>query len=178
MGRWQEYESNRPSQNAIHLKEFSRWKTQRLPMEESSLAIHLSNRQKDIKLSLKAVRTLVRAVLAFEKVSCQEISVYFVTQKRISDLHQEFFNDPTPTDCITFPIDDETLGEIFVCPKAAIEYCEKQGGDPHTETALYIVHGILHLLGYDDLEPAKRRTMRKKEKKCMAHLKDLRISLR
>jgi probable rRNA maturation factor len=142
------------------------------------LIIHLSNQQRDLKLSLKAVRILIRETLALERVPCREISIYFVTQKRISDLHQEYFNDPTPTDCITFPIDDETLGEVFVCPKVALAYCEKNGGDPHTETSLYIVHGILHLLGYDDLEPGKRRTMRKKEKKCMAHLNDLKISLR
>ncbi len=147
-------------------------------MKESSLIIHLSNRQRDLSLSSKAVKTLIAAILVFEKVSCREISLYFVSKKSISDLHQEFFSDPTPTDCITFPIDDEMLGEIFVCPKVALEYCEKKGGDPHTETALYIVHGILHLLGYDDIEPGDRRTMRIKEKKCMAHLNDLGISLR
>lgn len=135
------------------------------------------NRQKDLKLSVRRAKALVRAVLDAENVECSEISIYFVSEKRISELHGEFFNDPTPTDCITFPIDCETLGEIFVCPKAAIDYCKKKGGDPLTETALYIIHGILHLLGYDDLDPKMKRVMRKKEKQCMAHLKDLMISL-
>lgn len=139
--------------------------------------VYVANRQKDLKLSIKRAKVLVKAILLAEKVYCQELSIYFVTQKRIAELHGEFFDDPTPTDCITFPIDTVTLGEIFVCPKAAIEYCRKRGGDPLTETALYIVHGILHLLGYDDLEPIKRRAMRKKEKTCMALLKELQITL-
>lgn len=141
------------------------------------MQITVFNRQKDLKLSTRRAKALIKAVLQAQKVECSEIFVYFVTEKQICRLHEEFFDDPSPTDCITFPLDSETLGEIFVCPKAAIDYCKKRGGDPRTETALYIVHGILHLLGYDDLEPTKKRAMRKKEKKCMAHLKDLLISL-
>lgn len=141
------------------------------------MEVIVSNKQKDLRISARRTKALVKAILHAEKIDCREICVYFVSEKRITKLHAEFFDDPTPTDCITFPLDSETLGEIFVCPKAAIEYCKKKGGDPLTETALYIVHGILHLLGFDDLEPKKRRDMRKKEKKCMAHLKDLKISL-
>ena len=141
------------------------------------ISVHVSNRQKDLKISNLSVRHLVRAVLAQQKVDCREVAFYFVGEKRIISLHKQFFNDPTPTDCITFPVDQETLGEIFVCPKAAIDYCKTHGGNPYEETTLYIIHGILHLLGYDDLEPAKRRVMRKKEKECMAHLKTAKILL-
>ena len=142
-----------------------------------TLHIQIYNRQKDLKLPSSLAKRLVLEVLNFEKAPFKEVSVYFVTKKRIGELHGEFFDDPSPTDCITFPVDEET-GEIFVSPSAAIEYCCVHGGDPHEETALYIIHGILHLLGYDDLDSAKRRTMRKKEKRCMAHLKDQKISLR
>jgi probable rRNA maturation factor len=140
--------------------------------------IHLSNRQRDLKLSLSSVRTLVQSVLEMEGIDCQELSIYFVSEKRIGSLHRKFFDDPAPTDCITFPYDSETLGEIFVCPKSAIHYAAPLKADPWEETALYIVHGILHLLGYDDLDAAKRRIMRKKEKKCMDHIKLRMISLR
>ena len=63
-----------------------------------------------------------------------------------------------------------TFGEIFVCPLAAIAYAKKQESRPYEETALYIVHGLLHLLGYDDLEEKAKKNMRKKEKSCMRHL--------
>jgi probable rRNA maturation factor len=120
---------------------------------------------------MSSVRKLVRSVLELEDVECEEVSIYFVTQRRICDLHKQFFNDPTPTDCISFPIDSEILGEVFICPKTAICYSTPLKQDPYDEVALYIIHGILHLIGYEDIDPNARRAMRKKEKKCMAHCK-------
>lgn len=72
-----------------------------------------------------------------------------------------FFQDPTPTDCITFPFDQKFLGEIFVCPKVAKEYDPKK---PHLETTLYIIHGILHLLGFNDIEKKERAKMALKQR--------------
>lgn len=131
-----------------------------------------------MEFSLPVVRKLVKAVLKSHQSSCREVSICFVTERRICDLHDEFFKDPSPTDCISFPIDHELLGEIFVCPKAALLYCASNEQDPYKELALYIIHGILHLLGYDDLEPSRRRTMRKNEKKYMAECKTIIVSLR
>jgi probable rRNA maturation factor len=112
-------------------------------------------------------------------VEADEISVHFVTQKKICDLHAEYFDDPTPTDTISFPLDYPSknsqghvhLGEVFVCPKTALEYVQKKGGDPYIETSLYLVHGILHLLGYDDLTPKERKEMRKQERFALKMLK-------
>ncbi len=90
-------------------------------------------------------------------------------------LHKQFFNDPAPTDCMTFPIDCCYLGDIFISPQAALRYAPNQ---PYQETLLYLIHGLLHLLGYDDLKPTARRTMRKMEKKCMDHLNKLGLNLK
>ncbi len=137
----------------------------------------VSNSQKDIRISSKAITKAIEALAAFKRVKCQEIAIHLVTKRKITQLHDQFFQDPTPTDCISFPLDNpqddsETsiLGEIFVCPRVAIEYAEKNGLDPRRELFLYLVHGFLHLLGYDDLDPASRRTMRRQEALCMAHL--------
>jgi probable rRNA maturation factor len=142
------------------------------------LFIHISNRQKDLKIYKSSLRALVEATLSHLKIGCEEVSLYLVTRKEICRLHDEFFQDPTPTDCISFPIDDAHLGEVFVCPSTAIDYAKNHHGDPHDETALYCIHGLLHLIGYDDLEPKAKRIMRKKEKSCMDHLKRQGISLR
>ncbi len=138
----------------------------------NSPKVHISNLQKDLKIAFPSVRKVVRAILSSERIACKEIALYFVTEKRISKLHKDFFNDPTPTDCISFPMDQEFLGEVFVCPKTAQIFAKKNNLDPYPETTLYIIHGILHLLGYDDLAPAKKRIMRKKEKTCMALLEE------
>lgn len=138
------------------------------------MLIHVHNLQKDLKLSKKAVRQLVQAVLEDLGSTHTEVSIYCVTQAKICALHDQFFQDPTPTDCISFPLDEEHLGEVFVCPKAALEYAPE---DPHNEVALYIIHGLLHCLGYDDLEPVAKRAMRKKEKSCMALINNLKVDL-
>lgn len=112
------------------------------------------------------------------KINASELTLYFVTKKKITKLHGEFFEDPTPTDCISFPIDDEHLGEIFICPAVAIEYASKKNLDPKRETTLYLIHGLLHLIGYDDLEPKTKKAMRAKEKRCMGHLDRVKIQLK
>ena len=121
------------------------------------------------------MQKLTAAVLDHLKVSPEEIAIYFVSEKKICQLHEQFFQDPTPTDCISFPLDENYLGDIFVCPATALSYAAKNNLDPQEETVLYIVHGILHLLGYDDLEVKARRLMRKKEKSCMRHLRMLEL---
>ncbi len=147
------------------------------PKHPPQSKISVYNRQKDLKLASQAVKSLVSEVLSYLRVPFKEIGIYFVTEKKICDLHDQFFEDPTPTDCISFPIDKDHLGEIFVCPATAIKYAKKKNLDPFQETTLYMIHGILHLVGYDDLEPVKRRAMRKMEKRCMQHLKNQNIYL-
>jgi probable rRNA maturation factor len=163
MDRWQKHQSNRLTQDASQL----------MSLRSAKIIVRVANRQKDLALSSPAVRALVRLVLDQENVSCKELSIYFVSEQKICALHKKFFNDDTPTDCITFPIDRATFGEIFVCPMTAIRYAAKNQGDPYDEIALYIIHGILHLLGFNDLQPGDRRIMRKKEKTCMAYSNEL-----
>lgn len=142
------------------------------------MTIFISNRQKDLKIGKASVRSFVSALLAYLKVSYDEAAIYLVTAKQIATLHSRFFQDPTPTDCISFPLDGKHLGEIFVCPSVAIQYAKKRNLDPYRETALYVIHGILHVIGYDDLEKKNRQMMRKKEKSCMRHLDRLKIKLK
>lgn len=112
-----------------------------------------------------------------EKRQTDEVHIHFVTQKRICELHQEFFQDPTPTDCITLPVDDfylpghhHVLGEAFICPKVAIDYVSNLKSNTYNELTLYLVHCLLHLVGYDDLKPKDKKIMRAKEKSHMAYL--------
>jgi probable rRNA maturation factor len=135
--------------------------------------VSIYNDQKNLKISKKHVENIVKAIFERERVLFGEIIINFVGKKTISKIHQKFFNDPSPTDCITFPIDktfDEAslLGEIFICPKMALEYSKK---DPYIETILYLVHSILHLLGYNDISKEDKIVMRKKEKSCINFLK-------
>ena len=131
--------------------------------------------QSDLSIDKKQVKQLIDGVFLLKKTSSAEIIVHFVTKEEIAKIHGDFFDDPTPTDCITFPFrDEELLGEIFICPRMAIEYSPE---DPYKETSLYIVHAILHLLGYDDIAEADEIEMRKAEEQVMNHLSEKNLVL-
>ena len=124
--------------------------------------------QSDLTIDKKQVKLLVNEVFCLKKTSSTEFIIHFVSKKEIAEIHGDFFNDPSPTDCITFPFrDSDLLGEIFICPQMAIEYSPE---DPYKETTLYIVHAILHLLGYDDIDPKDELQMRAAETEVMSHL--------
>lgn len=125
------------------------------------------------------MKKVVFSLLEFLQIQTDEIQIQFITEKRISQLHALFFQDPSPTDCITFPIDSVTcksdryhlLGEIFICPKVAKQYAEKNHINPFEELCRYVVHGILHLIGFEDEKPDLRIPMKRKENACLKHLK-------
>lgn len=70
------------------------------------------------------------------------------------------------------------LGDIFVCPQTAVDYATRRDGDPYWEMTLYVVHGLLHLMGYDDIEPKERRRMRAAERRQMKALTTLGLLLK
>ncbi len=99
-----------------------------------------------------------------------EISIAFLDEESIATVHGDFMDDPTPTDVITFPGDPECelAGEICVCPPIAQSYAAAAGLSFSDELALYLIHGYLHLCGYDDIEDADRAAMRAAEQRALA----------
>lgn len=145
--------------------------------------IHIFNSQTALKISKRQVKQIVNEVLHLERVTCDEVTISFVSPRRICQLHDLYFQDPSLTDCISFPIDDEqqqgyrVLGEVFVCPQTAVQYASRHHKDPYLETTLYVVHGLLHLLGHDDMDQRKRRKMKTAEKRHLRHLQELNLML-
>lgn len=101
-----------------------------------------------------------------------ELSVVFLTDPDLAALHRDFLDDPTTTDVITFEGQPGlgTAGEICVSADTAAGYAETHGRPFATELTLYVVHGWLHLCGYDDLQPAKKRAMRRAEARALREL--------
>jgi probable rRNA maturation factor len=69
------------------------------------IRVDIRNSQKDLSISERSVRLLVLDILKELDVSCDEIAVHFVTAHSIAKLHKIYFDDPTPTDTISFPLD-------------------------------------------------------------------------
>jgi probable rRNA maturation factor len=122
--------------------------------------ITVFNRQTSLSLNIASVRRLIRFIMDQKKISYQRLSVIFVGTRKIAEIHGEFFNDPSVTDCMTFPIDKHFLGECVICPKVALE---RNPAKPYEETSHYLIHCLLHLIGYDDIDKKKQAVMRKEE---------------
>lgn len=98
-----------------------------------------------------------------------ELSLVFLPDSALAQLHADFLHDPRTTDVITFEGQPDlgVAGEICVSVDTAATYARQHGHDFTTELTLYLVHGWLHLAGYDDLQPAKKRFMRRAEARAM-----------
>lgn len=137
-----------------------------------------------LQLDRRAVRRVVHALdaaaAAFEGGPPPgELSLAFLTDAALAKLHADFLADPAATDVITFEGEPAfgTAGEICVSVDAAAAFAQAQGGDFNRELTLYVVHGWLHLAGYDDLQPARKRRMRAAEARAMQMLDAARIPL-
>ncbi len=121
----------------------------------------ISNRQ-DEAVDEEALRALARDTLRGEGIERAELSVSFVDQDEIAGLHERFMDEEGPTDVLSFPLDDvdeadvRLLGDVVVAPTEA---ARNNPGDPAAELRLLLVHGILHLLGYDHEDEAERTRM-------------------
>lgn len=103
-----------------------------------------------------------------------ELSLVFLDDPALAKLHGDFLADPSTTDVITFEGNSAlgVAGEICVSADTAAAYAKKHRHDFSTELTLYVVHGWLHLAGYDDLQPARKRVMRRAEARAMKLLRE------
>jgi len=127
-------------------------------------AIEIVNRQRKIPVDRSAIQSAAqKAVLEVLKIPpmgtggievLDEITVAIVSDKVITGVHREFMNDPTPTDVITFD-----HGELVISAETALRQATGNHTSTHYELVLYIVHGLLHLHGYDDLNATDKVMM-------------------
>lgn len=100
-----------------------------------------------------------------------ELSILLVDEATMSDYHERFMGLPGPTDVLSFPMDelrppadgDEPplglLGDIVLCPTVTAAQAPENNRTPEGEADYLLVHGLLHLLGYDHAEPAEKAVM-------------------
>jgi len=109
-------------------------------------AVLVSNRQ-DLPLDEGALIALARATLVGEGLPDAELSVSFVNEAEMADLHVRYMDEEGPTDVLSFAQDEDgLLGDVVICPAVA---ARNDLAHPDAELRLLLVHGILHLLGHD-----------------------------
>jgi len=129
------------------------------------------------------VKKIVQQVLKAEKVEPPyEVSLVFIDSETVKQLNRDYREVDEPTDVLAFHmlpqkgVDDSfalppdgviRLGEVIISYPQAVKQAKEQGHSPERELALLIIHGILHLLGYDHEEPEGESEMKKKERELL-----------
>jgi len=130
------------------------------------IVIHITNRQKTLPVDRRRMRQAVRAIVRNAGISEATISIAIVDDPTIAKLHQQFLDDPEPTDVLSFVLErsEQSLeGEVVASADTARTCAPRYRSTPEEELLLYVIHGTLHLVGYDDTTPRRRAVMRKKE---------------
>src|SRR5260221_5335817 len=116
--------------------------------------VSIASPQEAVAIDRGRIRDIVRAVLAGEGVADAEISLAFVDNPTIHRLNQRYLQHDEPTDVLSFPLSEPSAqklsGELVIGVEVARAQAEERGHDLQAELALYVIHGLLHLCGYDD----------------------------
>ncbi|MCP5023436.1 MAG: rRNA maturation RNase YbeY [bacterium] len=116
---------------------------------------------------------VVAAALAHGKYGHLSLGLVFVSDETLTSMHSQYLSDATPTDVITFDLGEEDPGlngELYISVDCAQRLAAERRVSFERELALYVVHGTLHLCGFDDHDPNERAEMRKAEAVVMGEL--------
>ena len=136
----------------------------------STLTIEFSNHYPRLEFEGKRLKNFFEVIFSLHRHNSSGVlSVVFLEREHHSQIHGEFLNDFRPTDVITFPADEtnDMAGEICVSVDQAIEESNRLKVSLQEELSLYLIHGWLHLLGFDDIEDVDRKIMRREESRVM-----------
>ena len=116
------------------------------------------------------LRRLVDALLREETRITAEISIILCDRARHVELHRKYLGHNHPTDVLAFPLGDaEPIeGEVYVDLDTARDRHNEFSCEFEVEVARYVIHGVLHLLGFDDKDPEKTAEMKNREEKYVA----------
>lgn len=142
----------------------------------TGLAVRIANRQERLTIDPARLREAVTVVWNAERdggtAAQAEITVAIVDDQTIAQLHDRYLGDPTPTDVLTFVMEDtprKLEADVVVGADTAIASAEDYGWNASDELLLYVIHGVLHLAGYDDTSPERLSAMRHAETRHLAH---------
>ena len=140
--------------------------------------IEITDLQNHVHVDRKLILQTLRRVLKAEGRVARSLSIVVTDNRHIRDLNREYLDHDYPTDVISFPLDDGDWpelerpgaaaggginGEIIASAELAVRQAAAMHGDAQAELLLYLIHGLLHLMGYDDLTPEDAKRMHERE---------------
>ncbi|MFA5142939.1 MAG: rRNA maturation RNase YbeY [Candidatus Omnitrophota bacterium] len=139
--------------------------------------IEIINLHKRYNLNGACLKSVIKKILQCVNKSrnMTSLDVVFMDDRAIKVLNKRYKGRNRPTDVLSFEFQDEPAkkafaGEVIISVDRARENSKVFGTDFKAELVLYVIHGILHLFGYDDMSEAKRRVMRRKESEILRYL--------
>lgn len=142
----------------------------------------------EVDIEAEWMQGVVEKILVSENMPLNvEVSLLLTGQERIQELNREYRGKDKPTDVLSFALSEQKddpeptafigppdglmhLGEVIISYPQAVIQAEEHGHSPKKEMAILIVHGILHILGYDHEKPELEPAMEAKEKAIMAEM--------
>jgi len=139
--------------------------------------IVVANRQRRKRINSRLLKEIVGALFAELEITEAELGINIVAAREMALVNETFLNHTGSTDVITFDHAEkrkgragklkELHGELFICVDDAIAQAREFKTSWQSEIIRYVVHGVLHLLGYDDLKPQLRRRMKQEENRLV-----------
>jgi probable rRNA maturation factor len=133
----------------------------------------LRNRQRTRRLDLRLLRRIACHLLTQHFGPKQfELGLHLVGTAEMAKLNERFLRHAGPTDVLTFNNGEPNqrnllLGEVFICLDEAVAQGRRFRTTWQSELARYLIHGLLHLRGHDDSQPAARRKMKREENRLL-----------
>jgi probable rRNA maturation factor len=138
----------------------------------SKISVH--SPQETVPIDRGRMREIARGVLDGESIKDYEISLAFVDNTTIHRLNKQYLDHDEPTDVLSFPYSAANAkkleGELIVGAEVANQQASERGHDVQAELALYVIHGLLHLCGYDDKSIGAEKEMRERERHYLQQL--------
>ncbi len=141
--------------------------------------VSISNRQKRVSIDAGKIRRAAKKILSDLDLQGYELSIVIVDDREITRLNRQYFRRNRPTNVISFPmgsgdpasLHSRILGDVVVSAETAKQQAEEAGGKAKGEVLFLLIHGILHLAGYDhEGTRDERKKMEAKEKELFSLL--------
>ena len=144
--------------------------------QDQEIIVHIARDFKDIEVRLSELKKLVKAICKRFKLSKAAVSIAIVDDAQIRELNKQFLNSKSATDCLSFDLSDDEVPqspksfELIVNGEMAVREANLRGHSSEAELALYITHGLLHYLGFDDSTESQARKMHDMEDEILQQL--------
>ncbi len=142
------------------------------------MEILISNRQEQLKIDLDFIKAVAEEIMRFEaSPENSELSLVFCDDDFIQKLNNDYRGKNEPTDVLSFPIDEENfepeiklLGDVVISIETAVRQAGMLNHPPVLEVVFLLIHGLLHLHGYEHGLKVARKRMRDREVTIFRHL--------